>query len=141
MKHTFIQLSLIISLFILGGCAIICEKEEPNPDPIGINKNGFKVVISQAPETPDASLACRVILIGDAGKVDANDQIMESLGNWGDVEPDKTCVVFLGDNVYPIGFANRYHDEEDTFRGRLDILKHQIDSTHAKKIFVPGNHD
>jgi hypothetical protein len=76
--------------------------------------------------------AQRLILIGDAGQSPANQETLADVGRWS--LPDRTTVVYLGDNLYPRGLGK--HDE----RGEA-ILLQQLRATPAKKLFVPGNHD
>jgi len=78
--------------------------------------------------------AQRLILIGDAGATAPGDATLADLGRWSADLPDRTSVVFLGDNLYPRGLG------EDDERGE-GVLLQQLRATPANKIFVPGNHD
>lgn len=81
----------------------------------------------------------RIILIGDAGKINAaqkailRDAISRSL-------PGKTIAVFLGDNIYPKGMELS-GDKKTTSQ---DILRSQFDELRKNGVpvyFIPGNHD
>ena len=77
----------------------------------------------------------RLILIGDAGAPRGEDATLELLRIWGDARPQRTTVLFLGDNVYPAGL-------QDADRaGGERVLRQQLEATRARKIFLPGNHD
>jgi hypothetical protein len=91
----------------------------------------------QTTATLDHELAptYRLILIGDAGAPNPPDPTLALVGVWGNKYPDRTTVLFLGDNLYPSGL----HDD-DRARGE-GVLLQQIGATEAPKIFLPGNHD
>ncbi len=82
-----------------------------------------------------------LILIGDAGWALSGDPVLARVTEAAAERPDRTLVVFLGDNVYqdglvPKGFPDRQRGE--------DILQAQIAigrESGARLIFVPGNHD
>jgi hypothetical protein len=77
----------------------------------------------------------RLLLAGDAGSVVRKDPTMALIGEWGDVQPERTTAIFLGDNIYPAGLQS-----SDRARGEA-ILQRQIESTRGGKLFIPGNHD
>jgi hypothetical protein len=77
----------------------------------------------------------RLILIGDAGAPLPEDPTLGTLRRWADVRPEHTTVVFLGDNLYPDGLR-----QDDRRRGEA-VLRQLIESTRARRIFIPGNHD
>lgn len=82
----------------------------------------------------------RIILIGDAGEINGGQE--ESIQTAAKhVIKDKTTTVFLGDNVYPVGFAIPYHGD---FAETSKILQSQFKPMRdagAAVYFVPGNHD
>ncbi|WP_339878019.1 BamA/TamA family outer membrane protein [uncultured Algoriphagus sp.] len=85
----------------------------------------------------------RVYLIGDAGEMedghhpvveDVLQQLQESPG-------EKAHIIYLGDNIYPLGMPD-YENEER--KGAELILKTQLDlyrHLNGKIWMVPGNHD
>ena len=77
----------------------------------------------------------RVVLVGDTGVPMEQEPVLEQLGVWGNAHASKTSVLFLGDNVYPAGI------EEDDVAAGEEILRKQIASTDAARVFLPGNHD
>jgi hypothetical protein len=78
-----------------------------------------------------------LILIGDGGAPSTRDETLALLGVWGDANPRRTSVVFLGDNVYPAGIQGAGPARA---RGEA-ILLQQINATRAHRLFIPGNHD
>jgi hypothetical protein len=87
------------------------------------------------PASVGGELAHRLVLIGDTGAPLPEDPTLELVGVWADAHPEKTTVLFLGDNIYPSGLQPA--DRADGER----VLLQQIESTQARKIFIPGNHD
>jgi hypothetical protein len=109
----------------------------------------------------DAAVDHRLLLIGDAGDPDrAGEPALQLLAHQVQLLPERTTVVFLGDNVYergmptleekPVGeqvaevvaapIVNISDDREAAER----IINAQIDAVRgsaARAIFVPGNHD
>ena len=87
------------------------------------------------PERLEEEPIYRLLLAGDGGAAVRNDPTLALLGAWGDAHPERTTVLFLGDNIYPAGLqsGDRAHGET--------ILRRQIESTRAAKVFIPGNHD
>ena len=82
----------------------------------------------------------RIIFIGDAGEMNTEQQ--KSLQQAADhIIPDKTTVMFLGDNIYPHGIGLTGSGEEKITQ---QILRSQFEPMRAKgatTYFVPGNHD
>jgi len=84
-----------------------------------------------------------LILVGDVGapRLDAPDPVLTAVRDAAALAPDRTLVVFLGDNVYPHGLPapgapDRAHAEQ--------VLRVQADAAlaaGARAVFVPGNHD
>jgi hypothetical protein len=86
------------------------------------------------------TILSRVILIGDAGKVDAQQRVvlMDAANH---ILPGKTTVFYLGDNIYPSGMA--LSGSADTLETGK-ILQSQYEPMRNKGApvyFIPGNHD
>jgi hypothetical protein len=77
----------------------------------------------------------RVILAGDAGAVGPDSPVLRLLARWGNAFPERTAVLFLGDNIYPAGLQ-----DNDPSHGEV-ILRRLLKTTRAFKLFLPGNHD
>lgn len=78
----------------------------------------------------------RVVLVGDAGEVDARG--LEDVGEWVRAAPDRTVTLFLGDNMYPEGMTPGHRTEAD--RRLLPQIQAGI-AGGGRAVFVPGNHD
>ncbi|WP_221392496.1 metallophosphoesterase [Dyadobacter sp. NIV53] len=86
------------------------------------------------------SIRYRVIFVGDAGEMNPKQQ--KALHQAADlIIPEKTIVMFLGDNIYPHGMGLPGDDDELVTQ---QVLKSQFSPMRAKgapTYFVPGNHD
>jgi hypothetical protein len=87
-------------------------------------------------ENEAGALRSRLILAGDAGEADAG--ALGEVEAWAGRRPDRTLVVFLGDNFYPEGMTPARAGEAD-----LKLLPQIQAATRggARALFVPGNHD
>ena len=99
----------------------------------------------------------RVLLVGDAGALAVNDSkgpaqspLFKTLETFAELAPDRTAIVFLGDNIYDAGLP----DEDQNFLGtdkdcehracaeqRIDAQIAVLKRSGARGFFVPGNHD
>ena len=88
------------------------------------------------------SINQRIFLIGDAGELLGNKQpVVEWVRQHADLNDEKTTIIFLGDNIYPLGLPM---EGEPTYAESKKILDAQIDLVKGKKAkayFVLGNHD
>jgi hypothetical protein len=91
---------------------------------------------------PADSVALNLVLIGDAGLPNpAGEPMMRALQNEIAAAPEKSFVIFLGDNLYPVGLADTL---TEAGREGLRILRAQMQplrDTGTRGLFVPGNHD
>jgi len=97
-----------------------------------------------SPATPAPSgdqLRQRVLLIGDAGKPQPGEPVLQALEQWAGQEPRRTTVVFLGDNVYEEGVLSPEHPGHDQSAGYLQAQLDAVRHSGARAFFVPGNHD
>ena len=51
-----------------------------------------------------------------------------------------STAIFLGDNIYPIGFTNKKGDKE-LAEHRLKVQTDAVKDFDGETIFIPGNHD
>lgn len=91
--------------------------------------------------SPD-SVAMELFLIGDAGlPAPGGEPVLKALTSQASWDPERTFVVYLGDNIYPTGLpdsAGRTREEAER------ILDEQIEAVRdagTRGILVPGNHD
>lgn len=79
----------------------------------------------------------RLILVGDAGEPKVPEPVLDTVEAWARERPDRTTVVFLGDNVYPRGLV-----PEHAARAEEVLLRQlEVKDSGAAVVFVPGNHD
>lgn len=96
----------------------------------------------QLEEVPNDQIETTLFFIGDAGEPDPR-QVgvpLDSLTAQASVSPERTIIVFLGDNVYPGGIPAEGAAEWADARRRLEAQVRAI-PPGARGIFVPGNHD
>ena len=93
-------------------------------------------------EIPADQIETTLFLVGDAGEPDPR-QIgapLDSLSAQASVAPERTIIVFLGDNVYPGGIPAEGAAEWADARRRLEAQVRTV-PVGARAIFIPGNHD
>lgn len=89
-----------------------------------------------------ADIETSLFLIGDAGEPDPRDRepAVDSMTAQAAIEPAKSVIVFLGDNVYPDGIPEEGRAEYADSRRRLESQVVAV-PRGARGIFIPGNHD
>lgn len=102
----------------------------------------FLPLLSQAQMTDD-SLARRVILIGDAGELhkDGRNPVIDAVKQRINLQDSRNTVLFLGDNIYPLGMPDPGSSRYDEAREILDYQVNLVRNTNTQAIFIPGNHD
>lgn len=87
------------------------------------------------------SIAARIILIGDAGKLNFGRQpVVDAARNLIPLNK-KTTVLYLGDNDYKTGLPQNFLPDYEQAKAVLDSQILIAKGTEAKVIFIPGNHD
>ena len=89
----------------------------------------------------DADVLHRVLLVGDAGDTEAGSSIFASLGRWAGEMPERTLIIFLGDNIYPAGMPEEGHPDRKDAERRLSPQLAAIKESGARGLFLSGNHD
>jgi hypothetical protein len=88
------------------------------------------------------SINQRIFLVGDAGELLGNKQpVIGWIEQHADMNDPRNTILFLGDNVYPLGLPM---EGEPTYTESKKILDAQIELVKGKKakaFFVLGNHD
>lgn len=88
------------------------------------------------------TITTRVFLIGDAGElVGETHPVVDWLKKNVDWNDSRNTVIWLGDNIYPLGLPM---EGEPTYREAKKIIDYEISLTKGKKsraYFIPGNHD
>jgi hypothetical protein len=94
------------------------------------------------PAIPGDSVAASLFLIGDGGEPNpAGEPVLIALTAELSRAPDKSLVLFLGDNVYPRGIPDSTAPEYGEMRRHLTAQVEAVVSSGARGIFIPGNHD
>jgi hypothetical protein len=83
-----------------------------------------------------------LLLIGDAGDPKkGGEPVLVALRSDVERQPERTTVVFLGDNLYPAGLPPEGHPQRRKLERRLDDQVDAVRDTGARVVFIPGNHD
>ena len=83
----------------------------------------------------------RLLWMGDAGRAAPGDEVLAALAAQAGVAPERTAVVFVGDNLYPAGLAAQGSDDRARGEAILAVQAQTAVVSGARGIFVPGNHD
>lgn len=95
-----------------------------------------------APPAPSQGIESTLYLIGDAGALDPEGEpVLEALTRELVEDSSEALVVFLGDNVYPVGLPPPDATYRPESERRLDALLDVFRETGAPGILIPGNHD
>src|SRR5258708_16104742 len=84
----------------------------------------------------------RMFLVGDAGELkDGHHPVCDWLKQHVDWNDTSNVLVYLGDNVYPLGVPPEGSRYTDSARKILDYQVSVVAGKKAKAYFIPGNHD
>jgi hypothetical protein len=86
------------------------------------------------------SIVYRVILIGDAGEIDKQQQAVLGFAA-NSIIKDKTTLLYLGDNIYPRGMGLPGSPDEERTQSILKSEYMPMRTKGAPVYFIPGNHD
>lgn len=90
---------------------------------------------------PD-TLNQRIFLLGDAGELRGNSHpVIDWLSKKVDWNDERNTILYLGDNIYPLGLPL---EGDPSYPEAKRILDYQINLVKGKKgkaFFIPGNHD
>jgi len=113
----------------VGTLCLVCRAASPGPP-------------SFVPEFAPVEVETRLFLIGDAGAPDPKGEpVLAALGRELAQAPEKSFVVFLGDNVYPRGLPEPEASDRRDGERRLDAQIDAVLHAGARGFFIPGNHD
>jgi len=87
------------------------------------------------------NLHFRLLLIGDAGEPQENDAVLYKLEQWASQSPEKSMIIFLGDNIYPAGMPAETDVSRQEAEDRLSLQVNAILKSKADGFFIAGNHD
>ncbi|MBU4537225.1 MAG: metallophosphoesterase [Weeksellaceae bacterium] len=82
-------------------------------------------------------------LIGDAGNFEKEESknILKSFKNTLDTANSNSTVIFLGDNIYPIGMPEKNASGRKAAEEKLDAQIALTGNFKGNTLFIPGNHD
>lgn len=94
----------------------------------------------------DSEIYHSVYLIGDVGGAEMNSTTIPLLQLKDQLAQDKrldkkTDVVFLGDNIYPVGMPPLDHPDRTDAEYKLNVQLESVRDFDGNITFVPGNHD
>jgi hypothetical protein len=87
------------------------------------------------------SLEARIVLIGDAGKLNFGRQPVVDAARKFIPFDKKTTILFLGDNLYKTNLPEEYLPNYEEAKAVIDSQINIAEGTDTKVIFIPGNHD
>ncbi|WP_299821584.1 metallophosphoesterase [uncultured Pontibacter sp.] len=101
------------------------------------------VVWQRFAPAPEAQLLHSVAMLGDVGAfaTDGKDPVLKMLEVWQEKNPQNSTVLFLGDNLYPIGLPPEGNRHRKLAEERLQLLLAHFTDFSGKGIFLSGNHD
>ncbi len=91
--------------------------------------------------TDKNNLRTRLLFIGDTGETRENDPVLRKLRDWASKVPEKTIVVFLGDNIYPEGMPEKGDSQRAEAERRIHAQTEVVKKSGARGFFIAGNHD
>ncbi len=82
-------------------------------------------------------------LIGDGGNAPMGEStpVLEHLKNELETASENSAIVWLGDNIYPVGLAPKQSPYYPQGHHRLSVQMETMQSFDGQKFIVPGNHD
>ena len=95
---------------------------------------------SVAPSDDFAAGVDTLLLVGDAGAPAVDEPVLRALAAAAARAPERTLVVFLGDNLYPDGLPPERHPERAEGERRLAAQADAALGAGARVLFLPGNH-
>ena len=131
MRYIYQLYFFIILLFVAVSCAV------QNAD-YGKNAKDF----AKNPTIKD-SVIHTFYLVGDAGNLDQDEAFhnMNILKDSLSKAPENSTLMFLGDNIYPVGMPKKEDEHRALAEKKMDNQISLSNQFKGKTIFIPGNHD
>lgn len=131
MRYIYQLYLFIILLFVAVSCAV------QNAD-YGKNAKDF----AKNPTIKD-SVIHTFYLVGDAGNLDQDEAFhnMNILKDSLSKAPENSTLMFLGDNIYPVGMPKNEDEHRALAEKKMDNQISLSQQFKGKTIFIPGNHD
>lgn len=100
------------------------------------------IMISFMSANAQETVAARLIIIGDAGKLhNGKNAVVDAVKTFVTPDDSVSSIFFLGDNIYPKGLPDK---SDKTYAASAEVLRTILNSfkDHQAKVYVvPGNHD
>lgn len=127
LQKKYLYVLLIIIAFILHSCVSYKPKYKGDWQRLNTIENPYYTVY----------------LIGDGGNAspDKDNLVFDHLENQLSKEKENSAIVWLGDNIYPVGLAPDQSNYSKEGRYKLLAQLNTMIRFEGKKFFVPGNHD
>jgi len=92
---------------------------------------------------PDKEIEHSFYLIGDAGNYElgASSEVLNAFKEELNTASKQSTAIFLGDNIYPIGFPDKNHKYRSVAEKRIKAQTDVAQGFKGRTVFIPGNHD
>lgn len=126
------KLSILTFFILLYGCATY-------------NVQYLKSEVDWKSNTPfySSEIEHTFYLIGDAGNANLNEQLLhlQLLKKELKKASKNSTVLFLGDNLYPVGLVQKDDPNRELAEHKLNVQIDLVKNYKGNSIFIPGNHD
>lgn len=84
-----------------------------------------------------------IVVVGDAGNADEEKgkQLLQSVEGYLKQNASKQTLLFIGDNIYPLGMPKEGSKNRELAEEKLDAQIKVAASVNGTTVFLPGNHD
>jgi UDP-2,3-diacylglucosamine pyrophosphatase LpxH len=93
----------------------------------------------------DRNLVHTLYLVGDAGELDdlrdERNYLLEALKVELDRETEESTLVYLGDNIYPLGLPDKENSDRPLMEAKINTQLEAASNFAGHTYFIPGNHD
>lgn len=122
----------LATIFILSLLCNACATYKPQYK----NENAYHTL-------PDKEIEHSFYLIGDAGnyEIGASSEVLDAFKIELKEASENSTAIFLGDNIYPVGFPGKNHKYREVAQKRLKAQTDIIQGFKGRTVFIPGNHD
>ncbi|WP_192820999.1 metallophosphoesterase [Rufibacter sp. LB8] len=105
----------------------------------GLSDIGWRTVLPP----PASQRRHSIALVGDIGNAGPleKDPVLKSIRAWQQEAGDQSTLIFLGDNIYPVGVPPEGHRHHARAMERLQYQFELFKSYQGKVIYLGGNHD
>jgi hypothetical protein len=99
-------------------------------------------IFVSAQDSSKSNVIQRIFLVGDAGEMKDNKHpVCDWLKQHVDWNDSKNVLIYLGDNIYPLGMPDAGSKSYNGAKAIIDYQLSVVQGKKAKAFFVPGNHD